>query len=111
MTVKPIRFVMLLVVATLAIGFAFGRQSRTQATVPAPAGYESKVEVVKHSKDLEGLLREDGRNAWRIQSVVTRGENHNELVVILEKPGSAPQGEARAVIVPGQASTCLEESK
>jgi hypothetical protein len=89
MTVKPIRFVILFVAATLAIVFAFGRQSRTQATVPA-SGYEYKVEVVKHSKELEGLLREDGRNGWRIQSVVTRGENHNELVVILEKPGNAP---------------------
>jgi len=81
---------MLFVVATLAVVFAFGRQSRTQATVPAPARYEYNVEVVKHSKDLEGLLREDGRNGWRIQGVVTRGENHNELVVVLEKPGNAP---------------------
>jgi poly-gamma-glutamate capsule biosynthesis protein CapA/YwtB (metallophosphatase superfamily) len=90
MTVKPIRFAMLFAVTTFAIVIAFGRQSKTQATVSAPAGYEYKVELVKHSKDLEGLLREDGRNGWRIQSVVTRGANHNDLVVILEKPGNAP---------------------
>ena len=90
MTAKPIRFVMLLAAVAFAIVFAFGRQSKTQATNPAPAAYEYKVELVKHSKDLEGLLKEDARNGWRIQRVVTMGPYDNELVVILEKPGNAP---------------------
>ena len=90
MTAKPVRFVLLFVVASFAIVFAFGRQSKTEATNPTTAAYEYKVELVKHSKDLEALLREDARNGWRIQSVLTRGENNNELVVIFEKPGNTP---------------------
>jgi hypothetical protein len=90
MTAKPIRLVMLLAGATFAIILAFGRQTKTQVTVPAPAGYEYKVELVKHSKDLEGLLIQDARNGWRVQHVVTRGENHKEIVVILERPSNAP---------------------
>jgi len=89
MTAKPIRFVMLFAVAGFAIVFASGHQSKTQAIVPAPAGYEYRVELVKHSKDLQGVLTEDARNGWRIQQVVTRGENHKELVVILERPSNA----------------------
>ena len=75
------------VLAVLAAFLIFGRGSQTQATNPAPAALEYKVELVKHKKDLEAVLNEDARNGWRVQRVVAMGPSNNELVVILEKPG------------------------
>ena len=90
MTAKLVRCIGLLAVAVLAVVLAFGRQSKTQPTTPAPAAYDYKVELVKHRKDLEGLLKEDGRNGWRVERVVATGPSDNELVVILERAGSTP---------------------
>ena len=89
MTAGFIRAVAFLALAGLAVLVAFGRGSQTQATSPSATAYEYKVELVKHKKDLEGRLKEDGRNGWRVQSVLATPSD-NELVVVLEKAASTP---------------------
>ena len=84
MTATLIRVVAFFALGVLAVLLAFGRSSQTQATSPTPSTYDYKVELVKHKKDLEGRLKEDGRNGWRVQSVVAMPSD-NELVVTLEK--------------------------
>jgi len=67
----------------------FNRSSQTRATnSSAAAVYDYKVDLVNRRKELERLLKEDGRNDWRVHSVVAMGAYHDELAVILEKPGN-----------------------
>ena len=84
-----IRAVAFLALGGLAVLLAFGSGSQTQATSPSTATYDYKVELVKHKKDLEGRLKEDGRNGWRVQTVLAMPAD-NELVVVLEKAAGTP---------------------
>jgi len=87
MTGKSIRAVAFIAMAFLAGSWAFGRSSQTQAT--NPAGYDYKVEIVKHKTDLEERLKVDSRSGWRVQQVVATPDD-NQIVVILERPASTP---------------------
>jgi hypothetical protein len=96
MTTAKIRLLFLLAIAGLAVFLVFGRNPSTQATSPTvspapstPSTYEYKVELVKHNKDLEGVLQTDGSNGWRVRDVAI-GPYRDELVVVLERGGSAP---------------------
>ena len=87
MTAKWIRAAVLLVIAVLAVSWAFSRTSQIRAT--SPVGYDYKVEIVKHKTDLEERLRVDSRNGWRVQQVLATPDD-NQIVVILERPASTP---------------------
>ena len=94
MTARFIRVAGFLAVSILAVVLGSGRGSQTQstnspATGPTNSTRDYKVELVHHKKDLEGRLKEDGRNGWRVQSVAA-DPSDNGLVVILEKYSSAP---------------------
>jgi carbamate kinase len=76
-----------LAAGVLAVHLASGRSAPAAPTVPTTSIYDYKVELVKHKKDLEALLKDDGRNGWRVQKVVAEPSN-NEIVVVLEKASS-----------------------
>jgi len=89
MRARSIRLVVVFALGILAVLLACGRSSQTEATSPTLSTYDYKVELVKHTKDLEGRLQEDARNGWRVHSVVATPSD-NQLVVVLEKPASTP---------------------
>ena len=84
MTARSIRVVAFFALGVVAVLLAFGRSSQTQATSPVTTTYDYKVDLVKHKKDLEGRLKEDGHDGWRVHSVVATPSD-NELMVVLEK--------------------------
>ena len=89
---KVVSVLALLSVVILAIVLAFSRRSQAQSTTRAARTYAYKVELVGYNerKDLERRLTDDGRNGWHIVRVEVFGVDHNELVVVLEKPDAAP---------------------
>jgi hypothetical protein len=92
-TTESVRFLLLLAVGVVIVLLAFARNPSAHAVGPAASptlpNYDYKVEFVRRHQDLEGVLQTDGRNGWRVHQVLAANYN-TDLVVVLEKPASAP---------------------
>ena len=82
----------LIAIAILTTVLASGFRSRAESVSPAAPAPEYKVELVgyRERKDLERRLNDDARNGWHVLHSLVMGPDHNELVVILEKPAGSP---------------------
>ena len=87
MATRLVRMIAFLAVGVLAVHLASGRGAPAVQTGPMTSTYDYKVEWLKHSKDLEALLKDKGRNGWRVQTVLADPTN-NDFVVVLEKANS-----------------------
>ena len=52
--------------------------------------YDYKVETINERKDLEAVLKENGRKGWRFRRMKLMKGFHDKILVILEKPSTGP---------------------